>query len=274
MILFHYPKFERFLNIYYVEETKFHWACNQVEHLKIEITDYFFENKEKLKNFYIIINGKISAKYIHIPNSELMMFNSKETVYEDIEIILANGDYFSENLKHKNLTLSKITILEDLDLICIEKHFYLKIFERNFARFEREKKMFILNTIKPLGNLPGKSISIFTNQMITNVIRNTLLNIFSKFIYDYLIKVLNYNDVVYCEGEVANKIHLIFKGSFDLLVKNFNKLSNLDKINIGKERLKTILKLEKGYIAGIEAIDINSKYEQTLRVFFKLLKFR
>lgn len=85
---------------------------------------------------------------------------------------------------------------------------------------------------------------------------------------------MNYNDVVYCEGEVANKIHLIFQGSFVLLVKNLNKLSNLDKINIGKERLKTILKLEKGYVAGIEAIKSNSKYEQTLRVNFKLLKFR
>lgn len=171
MFLFLFPKFERFLNINFVEESIFHWACNNVEYIKVEAADNYFDNKENLKNFYLIIKGKISANYTHLPNSELLMPNDKEIVYEDIELTLANGDYFSENFKNKNFTLSKITILEDLDLICIEKHIYLKIFERNIARFEKEKMMFILNTIKPLGNLPGVKLRIFTNQIITDVIR-------------------------------------------------------------------------------------------------------
>lgn len=81
-------------------------------------------------------------------------------------------------------------------------------------------------------------------------------------------KVLNHNEVVYCEGEPATKIYIIYYGSFELLVKEYNKISNLDKINVGKERLKTVLKLQKGYVAGMEAFIKNAKYEQTLKVIF------
>ncbi len=87
---------------------------------------------------------------------------------------------------------------------------------------------------------------------------------------------MNYNEIVYCEGEGANKIHIIYYGSFELLVKEYNKFSNLDKINVGKERLKTVLKLQKGYVAGLEALNKNAKYEQTLKVKYLLnfLKLR
>lgn len=55
-------------------------------------------------------------------------------------------------------------------------------------------------------------------------------------------------------------------------VKEFNKITKVDKINIGKERLRTILKLEKGNVAGIEALDGNSDYEHTLKVNLNFLK--
>lgn len=77
---------------------------------------------------------------------------------------------------------------------------------------------------------------------------------------------MNSNEVVYCEGEPANKVHIIYYGSFELLVKEFNKPSILDKINVGKERLKTILKLQRGYVGGLEALNKDAKYEQTLKV--------
>jgi len=45
---------------------------------------------------------------------------------------------------------------------------------------------------------------------------------------------------------------------------------------VGKERLKTVLKLQKGYVAGLEALNKNAKYEQTLKVKYLLnfLKLR
>lgn len=58
---------------------------------------------------------------------------------------------------------------------------------------------------------------------------------------------------------------MIYSGSFEFLVKDFSKLNFIDKEEISRKRLHTILKLEKGDIVGLEALKEDGHYQQTMR---------
>ena len=77
---------------------------------------------------------------------------------------------------------------------------------------------------------------------------------------------MDHHEILYCEGEKAEKLHIIYRGSFELQVKDFFKKNVMDKNEIGKERLHTVLKLEKGDIAGIESLKEDYFYQQTMKV--------
>lgn len=133
-------------------------------------------------------------------------------------------DILSKNLKYKGYDLTSVVIFEELELLYLESKVYLRIFKSSFARVERDKRIFLLNNIKSLILMPCIGLKMFIDHVITNVkwlyktfwIKNDN-PIFLKICFKnklYFYKVFNRNEIIYCEGEAANNIHLIYSGSF------------------------------------------------------------
>jgi len=163
-----------------VEESNFHWSCNHFLHKDLNIDH--FKNEQNLQSFYMILKGQILAKYrkkIHNPNNnhkeprELKHSNKGDCKEDEtIEVYLKNGDLFSKKLQIRGYTLSSVILLEDTDVLYLENHVYLRIFEKSFSRIAKEKKFFLINTIRIFSNMPPLRINIFIENIITNVNKN------------------------------------------------------------------------------------------------------
>lgn len=178
MFLYSYPQIKRFLHCFIVEETIFHWACNNFCHKLLKIDDEYFKNEDNLKGLHMIMKGQILAKYQKIkfnPNShnsdfkDIRLFNKANDNDEKIEIYLKKGDLFSKKLKIRGYTISSIHLLEDTDVLFLDNLIYHRIFEKSFAKVEKEKKLFIINLIETFRNMPAYRLNIFLDQTITNV---------------------------------------------------------------------------------------------------------
>lgn len=179
MLLFSFPQIKRFLHYYFVEETNFHRACNNLHHKKYKLDQDPIISQDQLENFNIILKGKIITKYkkagfeYNIYNSKngvSQLSNSYEKKEEEIiELILKNGDIFTNYLKVKGYKLSSVELLEDIDVMYLDSEIFKKIFERSFLKIEREKKIFIINTINTFDNMAPPRLNIFLEQIITNV---------------------------------------------------------------------------------------------------------
>lgn len=76
----------------------------------------------------------------------------------------------------------------------------------------------------------------------------------------------NANEFVYYEGHEAQKIHIIYFGSFNLDSRNPKKITYVNDYEAQHLKMHTISKLEKGNFAGLEALDIDRTFKNTLRV--------
>ena len=72
------------------------------------------------------------------------------------------------------------------------------------------------------------------------------------------------NEVVYFEGNIGDKIYLIYEGQFKLMKYKYSSEVREYSIN-NKMNFLTIMRLEKEDISGIEIID-NDSYKFTLIV--------
>lgn len=76
---------------------------------------------------------------------------------------------------------------------------------------------------------------------------------------------------MYTEGNKATDLYIIYNGVFKLQKKNLSGQDEIDRADLTKTKLYTILKLDQGDFAGIESIMNVNRYKYTLIVLCYLI---
>jgi hypothetical protein len=82
---------------------------------------------------------------------------------------------------------------------------------------------------------------------------------------------VNRDEIIYIEGKPAESLYLIYKGEFKLQKKNLSADDEIDKIELSRMKLYTVLKLGAGDLAGIETVMDHERYKYTLKVNINIL---
>lgn len=194
------PAVAKFLEFNLIDETNFQFACNNFVDKALKNNEELFESKSLYKNFVIVLKGKLLVKSVknavgydysitkNINEGNKNILKTKKTVqfeYEKedhSEKIYNTGDYFSRKLRSSDRsTIYSALALEEVNAIFLDYKVFEVLFEKSIQKSEKQRKNFILKTIKTFETLGPSRFDAFFRVLEVNVkqIKNRNFNLFN-----------------------------------------------------------------------------------------------
>lgn len=249
LILKQIDYFKKFLILNKVDDLTLRLVCNNMVYHRVRKGEYVFHKDDVADNFYVIIQGQIAIMRPERKEKKIEKdTNQKVKEEEKVVCILQNGEYFGDwGLLESKLRYASAFAYVDTDLFYLTRDKFEHSLSKTFRKTNNEQKTFLKESIPPFIKI-GQ--------------------------FDFLFKTMtkcfyNKNEIVYKEGDIADKIYLIYEGEFAV-----RKNEGHGEGDIGKNLTKTIIHLSKGEFIGLETIKnfehsdekdlYNFKYETTL----------
>ena len=238
--------FVKFMKSNGIDQTAIQYSANFIQYKHYYAGEYIFKQNDISKHFFGIIKGTVSivlnkmventAENMNIKFVDTSIKNGKLHLVVEEEITrFSAGECFGQwGLIDNKPRSTGALAYEDVDMFLINKETFDFAFKKPLKKSEVERKSFVASVLK-LNTL--KSTSVFDN-----FFKNTVAKAPSK------------GKIIYNKGDDAKTIYLIYGGEFELLhhIK-------------GKSIPKTLLKMGKGSIMGLESLDTNGKFAYSLR---------
>lgn len=170
--------------------------------------------------------------------------NRKINDNEDERFQLSSGMCFGEwALLYSTARTASALALEDTDLFSVNKETFNTYFSKFMVKAENERRFFIFNKIPLFKRLHKSKFDEYYRKIVPLFFKR--------------------DDICYRENETTNSIYLLYQG--ECLLKKMETLSlNQEDDNRSVRNSKTILKLDKGDIAGLEVTAGLNKFKHSL----------
>lgn len=229
LILKQIDYFKKFVILNKVDDLTLRLVCNNMVYLRIRKGEYVFHKDDVADNFYVIIQGQIAIMRPERKERKIEKDSSQKVKEEEkVVCILQNGEYFGDwGLLESKLRYASAFAFVDTDLFYLTRDKFEHSLSKTFRKTNNEQKTFLKESIPPFVKI-GQ--------------------------FDFLFKTMtkcffNKNEIVYKEGDNADKIYLIYEGEFSV-----RKNEGHGEGDIGKNLTKTIIHLSKGEFVGLETI--------------------